>query len=502
MAHPTRLLLLLGDQLFPTVHDDFDLKNTVVWMAEDHELCTHYRYHKHKLILFLSAMRSFAADLEEKGLSVTYSQLNTATLGQSYLDRLVTFLDNHPRIDTLLGYQIEDAFFAHRVTDLVAKRQLHYAPRASAGFVTTREQFADYNQRARKPHMARFYEEQRKRLDILLDGDGGPLHGKWSFDADNRKKLPKKYAVPDQPTYAWTEHTEAVVQLVDEHFADHPGKTDNFWLATTRRQALHQLDDFLKERFADFGPYEDAFEPDAPFLLHSVLSPYINMGLITAGEVTERTVAFALKNDVHYPSVEGFVRQVIGWREFIRGMYHEYTAEMQGTNFFGHKRKLTEHWWTGDTGVAPVDDAIQRAGKYGYLHHIERLMVMGNMMLLSEIHPDEVYRWFMEFFVDSADWVMVPNVYGMSQFADGGLFATKPYICGANYWSKMSSYSKKADWADTVDGLYWRFIDRKRGFMKRNPRLSMMVSLYDKMNEQKKTRLAAAAERWLARCTQ
>lgn len=496
-----QLLLLLGDQLFPSVREDFDLDRAVIWMAEDYELCTHHRYHKHKLVLFLSAMRSYADGLREAGLTVHYSHLDGTTLDQPYLDRLGNFLDDHPAIDTLLGYRVEDAFFADRLNDFCRERDLNYAPLPSAGFVTTREEFAEYDSGAKKHHMARFYEQQRRRLNVLVDEAGDPLHGKWSFDADNRKKLPKKYEVPPQPTYGRTEHTEAVATLVDEHFSDHPGKTDNFWLATTRRQALHQVDDFLKQRFADFGPYEDAFEPSAPFLLHSVLSPYINMGLITAAEVTQRATDYARDNDVHYPSVEGFVRQIIGWREFIRGMYHNYAPDMQGTNFFGHERKLTEHWWRGDTGVAPVDDCIRRANEYGYLHHIERLMVMGNMLLLSEVHPDEAYRWFMEFFVDSADWVMVPNVYGMSQFADGGLFATKPYICGANYWSKMSSYSKKADWADTVDGLYWRFVDQKRDFLRSNPRLSMMVNLYDKMADEKKERLSAAAEAWLARCT-
>lgn len=497
----TQILLLLGDQLFPTVTNDFPPENTVIWMAEDQGLCTHFQYHKHKLILFLSAMRSYADDLRAAGYTVEYHALTAEEDDASYLEKLTAYLDNHAEVDTLLGYTIEDKFFADKIAALVKGKQLTYTPLPSAGFVTSRARFAAYDKQTKRPHMARFYEQQRQRLNILVDDEGQPLHGKWSFDADNRKKLPKKYAVPDQPDYAWTEHTRAVVKVVDALFPEHPGATDNFWLATTRRQALYQLDDFLKQRFADFGPYEDAFEPDAPFLLHSVLSPYLNMGLITAGEVVERALSYAEEQEVHYPSVEGFVRQIIGWREFIRGMYHQHQDTMLSTDFFDHQRKLTEHWWIGNTGLIPVDNCIKRANKYGYLHHIERLMVMGNVMLLSEIHPDEVYRWFMSFFVDSADWVMVPNVYGMSQFADGGLFATKPYICGANYWSKMSSYSKNADWADTIDGLYWRFIDRKRDFMRKNPRLSMMVSLYDKMNEEKKQRLNAAAQGWLDKYT-
>lgn len=496
-----RLLLVLGDQLFPTYAEDFDSKDTIVWMAEDKELCTHFQYHKHKLILFLSAMRSFAADLGEAGFDVHYEKLDEDTIKRPYVARLADFLDEHDTIEEMIGYEIEDHFFAERIQEFTEERKLRYAPKDSPGFITSRAAFKTYNEGTKRPFMATFYQEQRRRLDLLLDENGDPLGGQWSFDADNRKKLPKKYETPDQPEYAWTEHTKAVVKVVDRYFASHPGKTENFWLATTRRQALHQLNDFFKNRFEDFGPYEDAFEPDAPFLLHSILSPYINLGLILASEVAKRAAEYGLSENVHYPSVEGFVRQVIGWREFIRGMYHEYAPEMQTTNFFEHKRKLTNHWWTGDTGIAPVDDCIRRANQYGYLHHIERLMVMGNIMLLSEIDPDEVNRWFMEFFVDSGDWVMVPNVYGMSQFADGGIFATKPYICGANYWSKMSSYSKKADWAITVDGLYWRFVDQKRDFLLKNPRMSMMVRLYDKMKDERKTTLAEAAEKWLAEYT-
>ena len=498
---PTRLLLILGDQLFPTVRDDFDLTDdTVAWMAEDYELCTHFKYHKHKLVLFLSAMRSYADDLQEH-VSLTYSRLDDTTIEQPYMERLGAYLDEHSSITTLLGYELEDRFFSDRVNDFAEERGLTYEPVVSPGYLTSREEFAAYNRKARKPHMAKFYQQQRKRLGLLLDEESKPLHGKWSLDVNNRKKLPKGYDVPEQPTYSHTDHTEAVAELVDAHFGDHPGRTDNFWLATTRRQALYQLDDFLKHRFEDFGPYEDAFEPDQDFLFHSVLSPYINLGLITPAEVVERAVAYAHEYEVHYPSVEGFVRQIVGWREFIRGMYHEYAADMMGTNFFKHERKLTDHWWQGTTGIAPVDDCIGRAQQHGYLHHIERLMVMGNMMLLSEIHPDEVYRWFMEFFVDSGDWVMVPNVYGMSQFADGGIFATKPYICGSNYWSKMSGYSKSAEWADTVDGLYWRFIDRKRDFLTQNPRLGMMVGIYDRMSDDRKSHLSEKAEAWLAEYT-
>ena len=498
----TRLAIVLGDQLFPEATHELGLGGaTAVWMAEDRELCTHFRYHKHKLTLFLSAMRGFAERLQTQRIAVTYSALDDDTLRQPYLERLAGFLDAHPDIERLVTYEIEDDFFAERVRAFAKTRGLRLETVVSPGFLTSREEFAEYDRRARKPFMASFYQEQRLRLGVLVDGDGKPAHGRWSFDVDNRKRLPRGYPVPPQPSHAWTEHTRAVTQLVDRYFAAHPGDTSDFWLATTRERALAQLDDFLAQRFTDFGPYEDAFETDGDFLFHSVLSPYINVGLITPAEVIDRALAHAESHATHYPSVEGFVRQIIGWREFIRGMYRQYGARMQAGNFFAHERRLTDDWWRGTTAIAPVDDCIRRVRRHGYLHHIERLMVMGNVMLLAEIHPDDVYRWFMEMFVDSGDWVMVPNVYGMSQYADGGIFATKPYICNSAYWSKMSHYGRDPAWADVVDGLYWRFVERKAEVLGRNPRMGAMLGVYARMAPEKRERLGEAAGAWLGRYT-
>ena len=365
-------------------------------------------------------------------------------------------------------------------------------------FLNTIADFQEYLDRSKRPFMQYFYIEQRKKRNILIDEHQEPVGGKWSLDAENRKKLPKHIEIPELAQSEATEHTTAVAALVDELFSDHPGDTQNFWLATTRRQALYRLQDFLKNRFENFGPYEDAIDRDRNFLFHSVLSPYINLGLITPDEVIEKAVAYAAENDTHFPSVEGFVRQLIGWREFMRGMYH--THDLQG-NFFDHQRQLNDHWYQGTTGVPPLDDSIRRVAKHGYTHHIERLMVLGNIMLLAEVHPDEVYRWFMEMFIDSSDWVMVPNVYGMSQFADGGTFATKPYIGGANYIAKMSNYSKSGDWADEIDGLYWRFIDQNRKVFAANQRMSMMLGTLERMGADRKEKLFTAAEAFIARNT-
>jgi deoxyribodipyrimidine photolyase-related protein len=220
----------------------------------------------------------------------------------------------------------------------------------------------------------------------------------------------------------------------------------------------------------------------------------MNAGLLTPKEVIDEVLKAKEKDtDIPIASVEGFIRQVMGWREFVRGIYQNYSDEEESKNFFGHKRKLTKDWYEGTTGILPVDDAIKKANEFGYCHHIERLMILSNIMLLSEIHPHEVHRWFMEMFVDSADWVMGPNVYGMGQFSDGGLFATKPYVSGSNYVLKMSDY-KKDDWCEVWDGLFWRFIGNNKTFFSKNPRMNMMVKLLEKMDAGKKKKLLNLAD--------
>ncbi|MDF9797460.1 deoxyribodipyrimidine photolyase-related protein [Catalinimonas alkaloidigena] len=492
-----KIALILGNCLFPD-HGVLNLdKQTLFYMAEDTGLCTHFKYHKHKLVFFLSAMRSHAEQIEKEH-PLQYWKLTESNIKLSYEDKLDKTLSQYASIEEIVSYQIEDHFFEERIKKFCQQRALKFTQHASPGFINTIQDFQNYLDDTKKPFMQTFYKAQRKKLNILMDDESHPVGRSWSYDQENRKKLPKDIRIPPPIESDHTSHTQSVIEVVDQLFHDHPGNTENFHWATTRRQALYRLNDFLENRFQHFGPYEDAIDRQRNFLFHSVLSPYLNVGLITPDEVMDKTLAYAEKHNVHLPSVEGFVRQIIGWREFMRGMYH--THNLQG-NFFNHKRKLKACWYEGATQVPPLDDSIKRVVRDAYTHHIERLMVLGNIMLLSEIHPDEVYKWFMEMFIDSSDWVMVPNVYGMSQFADGGTFATKPYIGGANYISKMSDYTKKGKWSDEVDGLYWRFIDRNRKLFGSNPRMSMMVSMYDKMKGEKKDRLLKAADEFIQRTT-
>jgi len=269
------------------------------------------------------------------------------------------------------------------------------------------------------------------------------------------------------------------MRLVRKRFSSHPGAVDDFQYPVNRQQALKWLENFLVERATKFGPYEDAIHSQHPFLFHSLLSPLMNLGLLTPHEVVESAVKIFEKQKAPIVSIEGFVRQVLGWREFVRGIYRNFSDLQETKNFWGHQRKLNPCWYDGTTGIPPLDDCIRKVQRFGYAHHIERLMVVSNLMLLSEIHPHEAHRWFMEMFIDSADWVMGPNVYGMGLFSDGGVFATKPYICGSNYLLKMSNYPK-GDWCQVVDALYWNFILKHKAFFAKNPRLSMMAKMLEK----------------------
>ncbi len=461
-------------------------------MAEDMGLCTHFNYHKHKLIFFLSAMRTYAEELRQEGFKLHYQELSE----RPFCERLESFLIKNKITQVKMG-EIQDKFFEQELMALFEKLKIKLEIIETPTFLSSRENFKGYLFYQPKPFMKTFYERERKRLKILLDDKGKPLGGQWSFDTDNRKKAPKNLTNVEPLLFPETPIVSSVKKLVDEKFPLHPGVSDNFWLPVSRQESLRSLKHFLDHHLKDFGAYQDAITDRTPFMYHSLLSPMINAGILTPDEVIKAAIAKYKASDIPLASLEGFIRQVMGWREFVRGVYQNFSDVQESKNFFNNQRRLTKDWYEGTTGLPPVDDAIKKAQDFGYCHHIERLMVLSNVMLLSEFHPHEVHRWFMEMFVDSADWVMGPNVYGMGQFSDGGVFATKPYISGSNYILKMSDY-KKGEWCDVWDGLFWRFIGKHREFFAKQYRLSFMVVTLDKMDQQKKTRLLGAAEEFLA----
>lgn len=450
--------------------------------------------HRQKLVLHMASMSAYAEELLEAGHEVRWVRLNGGEKG----------LGSDLLRESLPG-NLREVHVADVVDDVLRRRLETFAARGgirlvwheSPNFLTPMDFLARHTgTRLKRPFMARFYEAQRKRMGVLLDEEGGPVGGRWSFDEDNRKKWPARAVPPLEPWVKANTHVQAAIRRVQRDFPHRPGFTDGFRWAVTREDAEAWLERFWEERFAGFGPYEDAISTRHGFLHHSAITPMLNIGLLDPAQVVSGAIAAAEKHGVPLASLEGFLRQVIGWREFMRGIYQFRSVPVRTTNHFGFSRKIPMAFYDGTTGIAPVDRVIRQLLREGYCHHIERLMVLGCFMLLCRFDPDEVYRWFMEMFVDAYDWVMVPNVYGMSQFADGGTFTTKPYLCGSNYLLKMSD-EPKGGWCAVWDALYWVFIADHGELFRKNPRLAMMTKTWERMDEGKKKAHRSLAKRYL-----
>ena len=486
--------IILGNQLF----DPKLLKKNncnEVFMAEDFGLCREFKYHKSKIYLFLAAMREYRDELLKNSIKVNYFELDQRIDKLSYIDFLVDFLKNK-KIKEVNIYEIEDKPFELKFLNKLAQNQIEVKITKSPMFLFSREEFIEMAKGKKTYRMASFYQKARKKLNILVDETGNPVGGKWSFDEDNRKKIPKNVEPPLEIKSVLSKNHHQLVETINQHFKNHPGSLDNIWFPVQRLEAKKQLSNFLKDKFKDFGTYEDAMIEGGNFLYHSCLSALLNIGLITPDEVIAETLKFSAKNSTPLNSLEGFIRQIIGWREFIRGIYHAEGVNQSNSNYWNNTKKLTSSWYDGSTGIEPLDDCIKTTLKDGYIHHIPRLMIISNIMNMCGVHPKEIYKWFMEMYIDSSEWVMVPNVFGMATYSDGGLMSTKPYTCGSNYVLKMSNY-KKGDWCDKLDGIYWSFTEKNRKFYEGNPRLSLLTRSLDKLDPERKKRIFKAAKEFI-----
>ena len=485
-----KIFIVLGNQLFNPSYFEKFRNDHLFFICEDFQLCTYQKHHKHKILLFLSAMRSFADELKKKKFEVIYKSIEEKDFKESYVDKLFKEIEKE-NVKEISMFEVEDKFFEKQLLDNLKELKLNYLK--SPMFLNSRNDFKTYLNQVKKPFMANFYKKQRVDHNILVDSNNKPVGGKWSFDDENRKKLPKEIDLPEKFTFEETKHTKDLKEIVEKTFSHHPGKTKSFWTCTNRKDTESYLDYFLDKKIENFGDYEDAVDQRDNILFHSALSPQINLGLLTPEEIISKINSKTISK---INSHEGYIRQLIGWREFIRGIYQNFDEKLEKRNFFNHKKVMKETWYNATTGLVPLDYSINNTLEYGWTHHIERLMILCNIMNLSEINPKEVYKWFMEMFIDSSDWVMSPNVYGMGLFSDGGIFATKPYICGSSYFLKMMHF-KKGSWCDIMDGLYWRFIDKHKDFFLSNPRLSMMVRILEKMNEERKNKIFNAANEFI-----
>jgi deoxyribodipyrimidine photolyase-related protein len=471
-----------------------------VYLVEEWLFFCQYRFHQQKIVLHRASMQCYADFLRTKGLQVTY------------IDATDPLCDTRKLIAWLAKQQVQQLEYADPVDFLLHKRintackklglqeKVHPTP----NFLNNMEEADAFFAKKKTYFQTAFYIDQRKKRNILVDAGGEPTGNQWSFDASNRVKFPKNNPVPAMPGNNQNRYVTEAKQYAAANFSGNYGDISIFRYPINFEGANQWLDDFLVQRFEKFGDYEDALVAGEHYLHHSVISPLLNIGLLSPGQVIKKTLAAAAKYNIPINSTEGFIRQVLGWREFVRIVYGRAGVQQRTTNYWNFTRKIPASFWTGETGIFPVDNVIQKNLKTGYNHHIERLMVMGNFMLLCEFDPDEVYRWFMEMYVDAYDWVMVPNVYGMTQFADGGLMTTKPYISGSNYLLKMSDYAAHAKatkqstgWTAIWDGLFWRFMHVHRDFFLQNPRLGMLINTFDKMPAAKRNQHLSIAENYL-----
>lgn len=461
-------------------------------LIEEHLFFSQFPFHKKKIILHRASMKYYAAYLEAKGYQVEYVD---ATDKRADVRMLIASLAGQGANEIHYA-DVADNWLQRRVKESCGIHQIATVEYETPAFMISMVE-ADRFFKTRKSYFHNdFYIWQRKTKGILLDAAGDPEGGQWSYDSDNRQKFPKG---GKQPVLPWSKHDQYVEEAevyTEKFFSSNPGSAKNFGYPVTFEDADAWLDNFLQTRLRSFGPYEDAMVKENNFLFHSVLSPLVNIGLLEPGTIIKKTLDYAQKNKIPLNSLEGFIRQIIGWREFIRAVYMREGSKQRTKNYMGFKRKIPNSFWTATTGIPPVDTVIRDVLETGYTHHINRLMVLGNFMLLCEFDPDDVYRWFMEMFVDAYDWVMVPNTYGMTQFADGGLMTTKPYISGSNYLMKMGNW-EKGEWQLIWDGLFWRFMDVHRPLIGKNPRLAMLLKTFEKMDRAKRTRLITAAEDFL-----
>ena len=468
-------------------------KNKRHYLVEEHLFFTQYPFHKEKLVLHRASMKAYEQFLLQNGYQVEYidstNELHDCRLLTRYLAKQkCTGISIIDPVDYLLMRRIRLACVSNNIDLQVLE---------STSFLNTLSGTQNYFDSKKKYFQTDFYTAQRKQRNLLITPDGKPEGGKWTFDAENRAKFPKKEIVPELPATASNAYVEEAERYVQKNFPNNYGDIGKQHLfAIDFIESEKWLDNFLAERFEKFGIYEDAIVEKESVLYHSVLSPMLNIGLFTPQQIIDETIRVGATKKIPLNSLEGFIRQIVGWREFIRLVYEREGTKQRTTNYWKFKRKIPKTFWTGDTGIAPIDSTIKKILKTGYAHHIERLMVLGNFMLLCEFDPDEVHKWFMEMFIDAYDWVMVPNVYGMTQFADGGLMTTKPYISGSNYLMKMSDY-EKGTWQPIWDGLFWRFMHVHRSFFLQNPRIGMLVKTFDKMTDQKRDAHLQIAENYL-----
>ncbi|MGL5034082.1 MAG: cryptochrome/photolyase family protein [Microcystaceae cyanobacterium] len=493
-----RALFILYDQLnldvFP---QELLASKPLLIFVESFAYATFIPHHKQKLAYILSAQRHFAIACHQQG----YPVINLFTEG-FHAEALTKFLVEQPQIK-LTYMQPSEWDTRSQMTELANKYGDRVEMIPNNFFIADIEKFKSKIKKGYR--LETFYRELRKQTGYLME-NGKPIGGNWNYDKDNRKSLPKNVTIPAIPEITPDPITQEAIALVQNYLPNAFGKLDKFVYAVTRDRALELAQLFINTRLADFGAYEDAIKTGEPFLFHSVLSIYLNNGLLLPQELCEMAIAAYQQNLAPLNSVEGFVRQILGWREYIRVYYEAQMPEVRESNYFEFSNDLPQFYWDANTDLLCLKDAINHVLNYGYSHHIQRLMVLSNFSNLTNTDPRQLNQWFWLAYVDAYEWVELPNVLGMSTFADGGIIASKPYVSGGNYINKMSNccpqckYNVKEKVGETAcpfNYLYWHFVDRHRDSFAENGRVSLMVNVYEKKSENEKQAISESAIKFI-----
>lgn len=496
------LILILGDQLSSSLSSLQAAPEAEVVMAELVNEAHYVAHHKQKIVLVFSAMRHFAEQLRQSGRTVHYFAYDDTPQLSSFTDTLnhMQGLKNYQRlIVTEPGeYRLQEEFAAWAGTPA-----LDILP--DDRFLATHQQFQTWADGRKQLRMEFFYRDMRRQTGLLMEADQ-PVGGQWNYDSDNRKKLPRGHTLPPRLHAEADAITTQVMALVDEHFASHMGNLDRFAWPVTAQQAEAHLVHFLDVCLPQFGDYQDAMKQGEVFLYHSLIASSLNLGLLDPLKICQAAEQRWQQGLAPLNAVEGFIRQIIGWREFIRGIYWLKMPQYETSNYFQHSRKLPDFYYSGDTDMACMKDAIVATQNHAYAHHIQRLMITGNFALLAGLAPAQVNQWYLEVYADAYQWVQLPNTHGMALFADGGIVGSKPYAASGAYINRMSDHcsgcrydvkQREGEDACPFNYLYWDFMMRHQDKLGDNPRMGMVYRNLQKMDDGRKSEVRASAAKFL-----
>ena len=504
-----RMVLILGDQLTLThpALDEFDAQQDVIVMIEAASEGMAVWSHKVRIALFLSAMRHFALELGARGLPFIYIKLDDPLPGD-FAARLEAVLTQHQPL-ALFVAEPGEWRMESLIKETCAKMQTPLRILDDTHFMCSRSAFASWARGKKNLRMEFFYRSMRQQHAVLMDG-AKPAGDTWNFDADNRSAFPRRTGpgtIAPPAAFAPDALTQEVIALVESEFADHPGRTDHFMWPVTRAQALQALQQFIETRLATFGVYQDAMWTDTPFGWHALLSSSLNLHLLTPVEVIRAAETAWRAGKIPLASAEGFIRQILGWREFIRGVYWLDMPEMKHANHYDHQRALPAFYWTGQTGMACLRAAVEQTLQFGYAHHIQRLMVTGNFALLAELSPQQVADWYLAVYVDAVEWAELPNTAGMALHALGNRFTSKPYISGGAYIDRQSNYCKGCKYSPTkrvgpqacpFSTLYWHFVDKHEAALGADARTALMAKNVTRLSPEERAEIRTLAASMLS----